>query len=157
MRTPADLLTGKDRRDYESSSPVSVSSVYDSVMPLDEFKALPKAKKMIALHEYKRRFTANEIALKWNLSPKSVYYYYRVYLKDSPTSKEKTDAKAVSDNARDRQCSFAMAGDYDGRTLGLKLHGLAKMMADHLDYEVEIRVRELPGSRSPGANAEPSF
>lgn len=157
MRTPADLLTGKERRDYESPSPVSVSSVYDTVMPLDEFKALPRAKKMVALHEYKRRFTANDIALRWNLSPKSVYYYYRVYLKDSPSLEEKTAPEASAGNAQNRQCSFTMAGSYDGRTLGLKLEGLSKMTAGHLDYEVEIRVRELPGSRTQSADAATGF
>ncbi|MDN4471346.1 helix-turn-helix domain-containing protein [Gordonibacter sp. RACS_AR68] len=159
VKTPADLLKGKERRQYEGTSPVTVSSIYDHIIPHDEFKSLSRKKKMILLYEYKKRFTAKEIAEKWDISDKTIYYYYRAYgvtSGDNPApdaeEQQSSQAKEAADTSPSEnippalpaiECSFVMTGKYDGQSLGKKLGGLSYMMGDHLKYQVEIRIKEL--------------
>lgn len=159
MRTPADLLKGKERRQYEGTSPVTVSNIYDRIIPHDEFKSLSRKKKMILLYEYKKRFSAKEIAEKWDISDKTVYYYYRAYgvtneskpvydtEEGSPNQSVSTKDEPPCENLHPTlpatECSFVMAGEFDGQSLGKKLGGLSYMMSDSLKYQVEIRIKEL--------------
>ena len=160
VKTPADLLTGKEKKAYTQPSPVTTSNIYyDKIMSLQEFKQLPKNRKMLVLDAYRKRFTAQEISKAWgHSSPSTVYYYYRSYL-SSPEEKEgaasaKTDqsnataGKTANDNkSHDRdggKCVFVMQGEYRANMLKGRFEGLARMMAnDDSRYEVEVRVREV--------------
>lgn len=157
VKTPADLLKGKKRKEYEGTSPVIVSSIYDEVVSLDEFKALPRNKKMIYLHEYRKRFTAKNLADMWGISDKTVYYYFRSYGMDKPKSETNTkkEPTALPSDPLDQPslssesskpspdaCVFLMKGDYDGSIVSKKLEGLSLMTMDSGRYHVEIRISE---------------
>lgn len=157
MRTPADLLTGAEKREYTQSSSVTTSNIYyDQIMSLDEFKALSRQKKMLVLDAYKRRFKTSEIAAAWNCSQTNVYNYYKYYLKSPPAEEPKTrcTSKPKANEAPDEkacqvplesECSFVLSGEFEALPLGRKLNGLAFMLDDTLKYQVEIRVKEMPG------------
>lgn len=98
MRTASDLLQGKARKDYEASSPVEVSSVYDYVMPLEEFKGLPKSKRMTTMYEYRKRHTVKDIAASWDTSTGNVYYMCRA-LGIAKTVKDEQAAPKVDESA----------------------------------------------------------
>lgn len=164
VKTPADLLKGKKRKEYEGTSPVSVSSIYDEVVSLDEFKALSRNKKMIYLHEYRKRFTAKNLADMWGISDKTVYYYFRSYGMDK--SKRETSAKkepavlpsdsldqpslsSESNQPSPDACVFLMKGDYDGSIVSKKLEGLSLMTMDSGRYHVEIRISEQSQLSTP--------
>ena len=155
VSTPVDLLTGKERRAYEGTSPVTVSSIYDTIIPLEEFKSLPKSKKMVYLYEYRKRFPARVIAKEWNLSEKSIYYYYRSYLRANESTTENASRLASEPSKRNeestvkpssdanRECCFMMAGAYDSHTLSKKFSGLSHMLSDGLRYQVKIQIEEI--------------
>ena len=160
VKTPADLLTGKDKKEYTQSSPVTTSNIYyDKIMSLQEFKQLPKNRKMLVLDAYRKRFSARELAKAWALAtPSSVYYYYRSYL-SSPAEKtaegagkpsrdiSSNDKASVENKAAghpDSKCAFVMQGEYRASLLKGRFEGLARMMAnDDSRYEVEVCVREI--------------
>ena len=169
MRTPADLLTGKEKKAYTQSSTISTSNLYDQIMPLEDFKSLSKQKKMLVLDAYRRRFTTKEIAAQWSLSDKTLYYYYRAYgvTRGKPSkdkephgsaqfaeeaAADKTTANddngnggSGSDSAHaESECSFTAVGEFGAESLCRKLQGLSFMLNDELRYLVEIRVREIP-------------
>lgn len=75
VRTPGDLLKGAEKKAYEGTGPVRTSSTFDEIMPFEEFKALPKGRKMIALYEMRKRHSAKAMAEKWGKSEQTVYYY----------------------------------------------------------------------------------
>ena len=160
VKTPADLLTGKDKKEYTQSSPVTTSNIYyDKIMSLQEFKQLPKNRKMLVLDAYRKRFSAKEIAKEWQLSnPSTVYYYYRSYLSSpaekAPSSSDKTNSSRLPASSAaterkpashsDSKCAFVMQGEYRASLLKGRFEGLARMMAnDDSRYEVEVRVREI--------------
>ena len=145
---------------HEKQSPVTTSNIYyDKIMSLQEFKQLPKNRKMLVLDAYRKRFSAKEIAKEWQLSnPSTVYYYYRSYL-SSPEDKAPASAgkpsQDISSNDKasvenkatghpDSKCAFVMQGEYRASLLKGRFEGLARMMAnDDSRYEVEVRVREV--------------
>lgn len=157
MRTPADLLTGVEKRAYTQSSPVSTTNIYyDQIMSLEEFKALSRQKKMLVLDAYKRRFKASEIATAWNCSQANVHNYYTYYLKNPSADKPKTrhadkqnaespPQEKAKQAALESECSFTLSGEFEALSLGRKLNGLAFMLDDRLRYQVEIHVKEIPG------------
>lgn len=162
VKTPADLLTGKEKKAYTQPSPVTTSNLYyddNEIMPLQEFKQLPRNRKMLVLDAYRKRFTARELSEAWgHASPATVYHYYRSYL-SSPAEREsnssskanKSDATDVKtpnkEKPHDRnggKCVFVMQGEYRANLLKGRFEGLARMMAnDDSRYEVEVRVKEV--------------
>lgn len=153
MRTPVDLMTPKERRGYTSPSEVTTSSIYDKIMSLDDFKALSRQKKMLALDAYKKRYKVSEIASEWNLSHASIYNYFRSYLtapaqtEQAPathcSTTEELSGKQASSASPENECYFTLTGNYEAQSLARKLTGLAYMLDDQLRYQVEIRVKEI--------------
>lgn len=145
-------------KQHEKQSPVTTSNIYyDKIMSLQEFKQLPKNRKMLVLDAYRKRFSAKEIAKEWQLSnPSTVYYYYRSYL-SSPKDKVSAGsgnlgnmpskgpaAKGKPTGLSDSTCAFVMQGEYKAGLLKGRFEGLARMMANNDScYEVEVRVREV--------------
>lgn len=152
MRTPVDLLNGKEKKAYTQSSPVTTSNIYyDQIMSLDEFKALSRQKKMLVLDAYKQRYKVSELADKWCLSKASVYNYFKSYLKNPPADVEQVEQasqpvtveQSAKEEKHQKKCSFTLMGDFEAQSLGKKLNGLAFMLDDKLKYQVEIHVKEL--------------
>ncbi len=166
VQTPVDLLTGKERRQYEGTSPVSISNIYDhiDIITFDAFKELKtRREKTLALYELKKRYTARQIADAWGTSLKLIYYYYNAYgvagKKDAPemvgapaveAKIQKKEPKAKAKPATSKtpslksECSFVAVGQYSAPSLTRKLQGLAHTLNDGQFYNVEIRVTELP-------------
>ena len=165
VTTPADLLTGKDKKAYTQSSPVTTSNIYyDSIMSLEDFKKLSRQKKMLVLDAYRRRYTVREVASAWNLSDNTLYYYFRAYgvakarktaaqknadPNPKPSSQENlsdagTASKVVHEEIPGSECSFMAVGEFEADSLCRKLQGLSCMLNDDLRYQVEIRVKEIP-------------
>lgn len=154
MRTPVDLMTRQERRNYTSPSEVTTSNIYDEIMSLDDFKALNRQKKMLVLDAYKKKYKVSEIASEWNLSHASIYNYFKSYL-TAPTQKEQTqstnrpdyekasDKNEASTSHKTNECRFILTGDYEAEALSKKLNGLAFMLNDKLKYQVEISVKEI--------------
>lgn len=164
VQTPADLLTGKERREYEGTSPVTVSSIFDHIdhiISLEDFKKLKtRREKTLALYELKKRYTARQIAEVWGTSLKLIYYYYNAYgvagkkdvpeMVDAPSvdakpRKKKAKAKPIASVAlpQSSECSFTAVGQYSAPSLARKLQGLAHTLNDGQLYKVEIHVTEL--------------
>jgi len=163
VTTPADLLTGKRRREYEGTSSVTTSNIYyDQIMSLEEFKSLSKQKKMLVLDTYKRKYSVQQLSSTWNLSRASIYNYYKAYgvtrgktsadegrqasqqaVPAKPTSSITT--RGNSNHARpEGECSFMAVGEFGANSLCKKLQGLSYMLNDSLRYQVEIHVKEIP-------------
>lgn len=166
VQTPADLLTGKERREYEGTSPVSISSIYDHIdriISLEDFKNLKtRREKTMTLYELKKRYPARQIAEAWGTSLKLIYYYYNAYgvagkkdvpeMVDTPTIETKPRKKGAEtrpavmpSNASPvkSECSFMAVGRYSAPSLARKLQGLAHTLNDGQLYSVEIRVSEV--------------
>ena len=162
VKTPADLLTGKEKKAYTQPSPVTTSNLYyddSEIMSLQEFKQLPRNRKMLVLDAYRKRFTARELSEAWgHASPATVYHYYRSYLSSPAERKSNSSSKASKSDAADGKapdkatphgrgedkCVFVMQGEYRANLLKGRFEGLARMMAnDDSRYEVEVRVREV--------------
>ena len=161
VTTPADLLTGKDKKAYTQSSPVTTSNIYyDAIMPLEDFKKLSRNRKMLVLDAYRRKYTAYELASEWNLSPNSIYYYYKAYGVARSRSSAESGQKAIltvgssafgekpacegdSGARTESECSFMAVGEFEADSLCRKLQGLSCMLNDNLRYQVEIRVKEI--------------
>lgn len=157
VKTPADLLTGKAKREYEGTSEVVTSSVYDRIMPFGEFKALPRSKRMVTLYEYRKRFKTAQIADAWQMTPNNVHYQYRSLGVGNPNKAEKAAAgekptataagkAAVASTAAvfaDDQCDVRISGKLTGRDLARKLNGLAMMALEDAAYELDLRFTEL--------------
>lgn len=165
VTTPADLLTGKEKRAYTQPSSVTTTNIYyDAIMPLEDFKKLSRQKKMLVLDAYRRRYTTKEIASEWNLSFNTLYYYYRAYgvsrsrkasaRKESESNPQPsvqeglsgagTESESVREIGPESECSFMALGEFEADSLCRKLQGLSCMLNDGLRYQVEIRVREIP-------------
>ena len=174
VRTPADLLTGKERREYEGTTPVTTSNIYhdqdyERILTLEEFKKLSKNRKMLVLDAYKRKYTASQLSKHWNITIGGVHYYYRAYgvtkrtsakKEDQPVTHQpvppKTTASAVASQTAsgnggafasrpEGECNFMAVGEFGADSLCKKLQGLSYMLNDSLRYQVEIRVKEIPG------------
>ena len=174
MRTPADLLTGKERREYEGTTPVTTSNIYhdqdyERILSLEEFKKLSKNRKMLVLDAYKRKYTASQLSKHWNITIGGVHYYYRAYgvskrtlarKEDEQASRQpilpKTTTSAIASQAAsgndggngarpEGECNFMAVGEFGADSLCRKLQGLSYMLNDSLRYQVEIRVKEVPG------------
>lgn len=158
VKTPADLLTGRERREYEGTSEVVTSSVYDRIMPFGEFKALPRSKRMVTLYEYRKRFKTAQIADAWQTTPNNVHYQYRSLGVGNPNKAKKAAgkgkpaaAKAAGEAAAasaaavfaDDQCDVRISGKLTGRDLARKLNGLAMMALEDASYELDLRFTEL--------------
>lgn len=52
--------------------------------------------------------------------------------------------ESQTDKASENECSFTLKGNFEAQPLSKKLNGLACMLDDRLQYQVEIRVREVP-------------
>lgn len=73
VKTPADLLTGKARREYEGSSEVTVSSVYVELIPAERFDELTRRERMLYLHSWAKRYTVKQISEQLGKSTAQVY------------------------------------------------------------------------------------
>lgn len=163
VTTPADLLTGKEKKSYVQPSSVTTSNIYyDQIMSLEEFKKLPKNRKMLVLDAYKRKYTASELSNHWNLTVGGVHYYYRAYgatqrkrskengshASQQSCQTEPTSSKTLSESSSaaqsESECSFMAVGEFDAESLCKKLQGLSYMLNDNLRYQVEIHVKEIP-------------
>lgn len=164
VTTPADLLTGKEKRTYTQPSPVTTSNIYyDQIMSLEEFKSLSKQKKMLVLDTYRKRYAVKDLSDAWGLSRTSVYNYYKAYGvardsivkdKEEQTPCQPVRVKAVVGrtanngsgfgNRPEGECSFMAVGEFGAHSLCRKLQGLSYMLNDNLRYQVEIHVREIP-------------
>ena len=72
--------------------------------------------------------------------------------KQLPASSESANrtgstTKPPTDKLSENECCFALKGNFEAQSLGKKLNGLACMLDDRLQYQVEIHVREIPGHR----------
>lgn len=154
VKTPADLMTAKERRAYTRPSEVTTSNIYyDQIMKLEDFKALSRQKKMLVLDAYKQKYKVSEIADTWQLSKGSVYHYFKAYLKNAPADEEQTESTVQSavtealekeaDTVPSQKCSFMLMGDFEAESLSKKLSGLAIMLDDKRKYEIRLELKEL--------------
>lgn len=171
VKTPADLLTGKARKEYEGTSEVTTSSIYDHIMPFQEFKQLPKAKRMVTLYEYRKRFKTSEIARAWETSVTNVHYHFRALGVENPEKRAQidsaagkpseaktvdkressapkadhgsTEAASPSPPLGDNRCDVRLCGRYRGAELARKLQGIALMALEDGQYELDLHFTEL--------------
>lgn len=169
MRTPADLLTGKERRAYEGTSPVRTSKIDPvEIIPYEDFKKLNRQGKTLLLYKLREKHTAKEIAKEWGVSDKTLYYYYKAYgvkrgrvahdTKEAANSSQPSDkqgkpapasqapgepAESNRPHPPKNESTFFMTGEYEGHHLIRKLEGLSKMTATGMRYQVEVRVKEI--------------
>lgn len=173
MRTPADILTGAARKEYEGTGPVKTSNLYDTIMPFNEFKALSKGRKMIALYELKKRHSIKSLSEAWSISENSVYYYMRTLgvrdyenaeqaaengkqpeqMQTAPIEQPQSEqpqlesiqatSSAAVPASKTSECDFQMHGEWTGADVAAKLQGLAKMTCSNQKYWVNISWKEL--------------
>lgn len=173
MKTPVDALTGAARREYEGTGPVKTSSMYETIMPFDEFKALPKGRKMIALYELKKRHTVKALSEAWGTSEGTIYYYMRSLGcrdyesgQDAPENGGQPEQvqQAPVEQSQDKQpqpvtiqvppqdappapkaseCDFQLHGSWSGADIAAKLQGLSMMCRPDATYWVNISWREF--------------
>lgn len=79
MRTPADILTGAERREYEKSGEVMISSIYDTVLPVAQFRALSKRERTLHLYEWKKRFSTKQISEGLGINLSQTYYLLKTH------------------------------------------------------------------------------
>lgn len=173
VKTPADLLTGKARREYEASSEVITSSIFDKLIPAEKFNELTKRERMLYLHSWAKRYTVKQIGEQLGKSAAQVYNILKSHgvatprqqkQRRSPGSKkaapvaaetlpeqipstdpEPTETKAPADapEPSTNTCDYRMSGTYSGTDLAAKLQGLSAMCLPDGRYEVSITWREL--------------
>lgn len=73
VKTPADLLTGKARREYEGTSKVTTSTIYDELIPAERFDELTRRERMLYLHSWAKRYTVKQISEQLGKSTAQVY------------------------------------------------------------------------------------
>lgn len=159
IHTPADLLSGKERREYEAPSPVVVSSIYEHlehIPAIEKFKNLSREEQTRVLAELRARFSVAQISNRWGVTPKTTYYHLsklglssqgkpnskpaQPALQTAPTAKPKTAQTRPSQS----ECTFMAVGHYNASSLSRKLQGLAHALCEDQNYHVEIHVTELP-------------
>ncbi len=165
VQTPSDLLTGKTLREYQGTSPVTVTSIHDhSIISFEDFKNLKtRREKTLTLYELRKRYSARQIADAWGTSLKLIYYYYNAYgvagkndvpeMVDAPAVEAKVQKKEPKVKAKlatsktpplQSECSFKAVGQYSAPSLARKLQGLAHTLHEGQLYKVEIHVTEVP-------------
>ena len=79
VKTPVDLLSGRERREYMGTSPVRTvrTGTVEPIIPYEEYKALGKQAKTLALYKLRAAYSVRELAEAWGISDKSVYYQLR--------------------------------------------------------------------------------
>lgn len=165
VKTPADLLKGKAKREYEGTSEVAISSIYEHFVPINEFKKLTKRERTLYLYEWRKKHTAKEICEGIGLSDlHQVYYLFRSHGVEGQKKSKKADAGkgaagikealpsssgSVAEAAprmpdpEDYYCDVRISGKLTGRDLAKKLQGLALMALEDGRYELDLRFTEL--------------
>lgn len=166
VKTPADLLKGKAKREYEGTSKVVISSVYEHFIPIKEFKKLTKRERTLYLYEWRKKHTAKEICEGIGLSDlHQVYYLFRSHgVESQKKTKEASGGKGAAEikealppspsesvvekapctpDPEDYYCDVRISGKLTGRELAKKLQGLALMALEDGHYELDLRFTEL--------------
>ena len=159
VHTPADLLSGKERREYEAPSPVVVSSIYDHlehIPTIEKFKSLPREEQIRVLTELKARFSVAQISNRWGVTPKTTYYHLNKLgltctgkrtprpVQLAPLTAPAVKPEVAQTHPPQSKCTFVAVGNYNASSLSRKLQGLAHALCEDQRYHVEIHVTELP-------------
>ena len=80
MRMPSDIMSRKDKYNYRKAGKVFIYNMYENIMPLKEFKALPLEERKKAMVEYQRRHTNASIMKTWGMD--TYQFYTKLLIKE---------------------------------------------------------------------------
>jgi hypothetical protein len=73
MRMPCDLMSSKEKRQYRKCGKVVRYNMYETIMPFDEFKQLPKEEQSTVLQKLRERHKNKEIQRVWEVNSQTYY------------------------------------------------------------------------------------
>ncbi len=144
MRTPYDLMSAHERKQLNEK--VVSYSVYDTIMPYEDFKMLEKKARVRTLEEYIKRFSRKEIAEAWGVQTYSVHDWVSRLGLSSPKQTEKTNAQQKKDEGpveKDEGFSIKLSGSFDGKEIQDRLVALAQILVEERPYDITFVVNEV--------------
>jgi hypothetical protein len=73
IRSPYDLLKGKAKKQYEGNSQVMTTNIYDKILPVKEFRALPLDTQKAMFTHWWKNYTTVEIKNAMNVGSQTIY------------------------------------------------------------------------------------
>lgn len=147
---PSDYLTGTNKKEYQGTSEVRISSMYDQIVSYEKFKKFSEEEKKKYLTEYCNRFTGKEICEAFNIPSSTLYYLKRRYIhdikqdksknKDTPITEKNTETIDPVFNADG--LSLSLGGKYNGSDLITRFEKLSLLLNEDDIYTVRIELME---------------
>lgn len=164
VRLTSDLLSGKEKREYQRPGRVNKYNMYDNIVSFEEFESLSLEDKKKYLSNYRERHSNKEIMKAWGINHNR---FYRIVNElDLPKlerrrTNNKKDAnnmsKTLSDNSdkleavneldkkeKENGMTLSLNGVYDAEDIVKRLEKFSIMLTDEdTKFKVELKITEL--------------
>lgn len=143
MTTPYDLMSSKEKKQLNNQ--VVSYSMYDTIMPYDEFKMLSEQARAKTIGEYLKRFPRKKIAEVWGVQAYTVHdWVSKLGLSQSRRLKQikpqqKEDEEPVEKN---EGFSIKLIGSFNGKEIQDRLVALAQILVEERPYSISFVVNE---------------
>jgi hypothetical protein len=150
----SDMLTGKAKKEYTKAGELIITSPYDTITPLDEFKSYNTDKRVIALTELLKRHTKQEIGQAWGSRAALDGFIYRYGLgsqthtrnsgETAPTSPKQ---KALSSKDIDEIFAYILSLHFSemnltGKEVIQKIQAISKIFFSGHEYHLTLTIKE---------------
>lgn len=143
MTTPYDLMTSQEKK--QLSNEVVSYSMYDTIMPYEDFKLLNEQARIKTIGEYLKRFSRKEIADGWGVQAYTVHdWVSKLGLSQARRLKQikpqqKEDEVPVEKN---EGFSIKLIGSFNGKEIQDRLVALAQILVEERPYNISFVVNE---------------
>jgi len=144
VRTPYDFMTNQEKRKLNGK--VVISSVYDTIMSLKEFKKLDQEERTKTLKAYlfEKEFSRKQIAETWGISNSTLYHYInKAGLITSIARPEKIESKQAIEEEVERGFNINLTGEFSGKEVQDRIIALGQILSEDKEYAITVQIKEL--------------
>lgn len=143
MITPFDLMSPSEKKKLLESE-VKVYSMFDNIIPFEEFQKLPKEKQREVLQNWREKYNNTKIIEAWNI-PKTKYYKIVKEL-DLPLNRgSQLEQTSSIPELKETLNKFhiMLEGEYQGSYLADKILKLTEIMEADKLYNIKLQIQEI--------------
>lgn len=153
----SDMLRGKAKKEYTKAGELIITSPYDKIMPLEEYKSYDKEKRIIALTEMLKRHSRKDIADAWGSRPALDSFIYRYGLSTEKHDMSRSKAAAPNNttitqkplSSRELEELFAFTlslhfseSEMTGNEVIKKISSMSKIFVPGYEYHLTLTIKE---------------